>query len=302
MRKNELCSIVENTTFENIEQEGINVDGRKVTMTDKHEKLVNTSLINNPTCTKDIIPRIEVWSLFQRKVGGLNDGNPLLYALKGEKDYELTNQEFVYKRIEDLCELFIQKHPNMSATIAVPSTNPLNKYFTSLYKRKSNNTMVIDNLFVKMSVEEVDDYIYKKDSAFRKKYGAQYEQKHQMFEHYCSAMEDGIFRLHLIKDIEMRKVIDRTIKLEDKFYGTYMSAINGKDILILDDSITTGQSLREVYQIIADCYEPKSITILTLMSPKYTEDGTKLKDFKTIKESELQRLIQESIKKVLNII
>ena len=264
--------------MENFEVEGIDVKGHNVTMTDKHENLVNTSLISNPTCTKDIIPNIEVLSLFQRKSGGLNDGNPMLYALKKEKDYELTNPKVVYKRIEALLELFIQSHPNMEATLAIPSTNQLNKYFINLFKRKSPNTKVVENLFVKMSVEEVDDCVYKKDSAFRKKYGKYFDKYYEIFRNYCSKMTSGIFRLHLINDPEMRKVIDHTIKMEDRFYGTYMDAINGKDILILDDSIMTGNSLREVYQIIADCYEPKSITILTIMSPKYTEDGKSLAD------------------------
>lgn len=80
-------------------------------------------------------------------------------------------------------------------------------------------------------------------------------------------MKDGTFRLHLIKDMNMRKTIEHTIKLSDRFYGKYMEAINGKNILIVDDSITNGQTITEAYKIIAECYEPKSITILTLMSP-----------------------------------
>lgn len=277
--KQELISLIKNAILENIEKEGIDVNPqRQVTLTDKHENLVNTSLVNNPTCTKDVIPSIEVWSLFQRKSGGMSDGNPMLYALKKEKGYTLTNPKIVYKRIEDLCEQFIQNHPNMSATLAIPSTNQLNKYLLNTFKKKSRNTMIIDNLLVKMSVQEVDDYIFKEDSLFRKQYGAQYEQAYEMFVNYCSKMKDGIFRIHLIEDIKMRKVIDHTIKIADQFYGKYLSAINGKDILIMDDSITTGQSLREAYQIIADCYEPKSITILTLMSPLYTEDGEQLKN------------------------
>ena len=275
----ELISLIKNAILENIEKEGIDVNPqRQVTLTDKHENLVNTSLVNNPTCTKDVIPSIEVWSLFQRKSGGMSDSNPMLYVLKKEKGYTLTNPKIVYKRIEDLCEQFIQNHPNMSATLAIPSTNQLNKYLLNTFKKKSQNTMIIDNLLVKLSVQEVDDYIFKEDSMFRKQYGAQYEQAYEMFVNYCSKMKDGIFRIHLIEDMKMRKVIDHTIKIADQFYGKYLSAINGKDILIMDDSITTGQSLREVYQIIADCYEPKSITILTLMSPLYTEDGEHLKN------------------------
>lgn len=55
-----------------------------------------------------------------------------------------------------------------------------------------------------------------------------------------------------------------------------MEAINDKNILIIDDSITNGQTLREAYKIIAEGYEPKSITILTLMSPLYNKRRVKV--------------------------
>jgi hypothetical protein len=276
----QFITLIQSAIKENLEREEIDVSSeRAVTMTDSHENLVDTSVVNNPTCTKDIIPSIEVWSLFKRKEGGVNDGNPLLYALKHEKNYQLTNPNFVYKRIEDLCDAFIRSHPNMDVTLAIPSTNSLNKFLYETLKRKCKGIMVIDNLMIKMTVEEVDDCIFEKTSLFRKTYGANYAQAHEAFETYCSKMKDGTFRLHLIKDMNMRKTIEHTIKLSDRFYGKYMEAINGKNILIVDDSVTNGQTITEAYKIIAECYEPKSITILTLMSPLYNKEN-KLKGIK----------------------
>lgn len=282
-----LVSLITNILTETLEQEGIDVTAnREVTMTDMHEERVNTSLVANPTCTKDIIPNIEVWSLFQRLSHDRGDGNPLLYALKNEKHYRLTNPKMVYTRIEKLVEKFITKHNSINTTIAVPSTNRLNKYLIGLIKSKNKGIMVIDNLLVKMTIEEVDDYVFDENSTFRKVYGKDFEQKYEIFQHYCSRMpyrdkngkEKNDFRLHLIEDMEMRQIINNTIKINNQFYGSYLSAINNKDILIIDDSITTGQSIKEATKIIADCYEPKSITILTLMSPLYTNDGSNLKN------------------------
>ena len=48
------------------------------------------------------------------------------------------------------------------------------------------------------------------------------------------------------------------------------------DIIIVDDSITLGNTIMESCKIISECYTPKSITILTLLSPLYCEDGIKL--------------------------
>lgn len=85
------------------------------------------------------------------------------------------------------------------------------------------------------------------------------------------------FQFHKIGDMEMRKVIEHTIKLSDEFYGKYIDAINGKNVLVIDDSLTHGNTIREACKIIANAYTPKSITVLTLFSPLYEEDGEVLK-------------------------
>ena len=67
-------------------EEGIDIDPhtRTVSFNPNHEENVDTSVENNPTCDKELIPGVDVWSIFQRKRGALGDGNPLIHALKGE--------------------------------------------------------------------------------------------------------------------------------------------------------------------------------------------------------------------------
>ena len=84
------------------------------------------------------------------------------------------------------------------------------------------------------------------------------------------------FQFHKIADLEMRKVIENTIKLNDQYYGKYIDAINDKNVVIVDDSITLGQSLKESYNIIQTYYSPKSISVVTLFSPLYDSEGKKL--------------------------
>ena len=107
--------------------EGIDVDANgNVTMTDKHERLVNTSSADNPTVLHDFIGDIEVWSVFQRKDDEFGDGNPLLYALKGEGKYNLINRQKLYSRLEYIVKKFFQRNTNIDITIAVPSKSKLN--------------------------------------------------------------------------------------------------------------------------------------------------------------------------------
>lgn len=256
--------------------EGIEVTSdRLVTMTDKHEKLVDTSAVNNPSVSDSIIPNIRVWSIFKRKEGAWNDGNPLLYALKGEKGYTISNEMKVKNRIEYITKKFLETNQGIDVTIMVPSANELNKYFASIVAKGCKNPQYIDNLLVKMSIQEVDDLINAPDSLFRKTYGPQYDSAHELLEKYYSYMKKGVFQFHLVQNLEMRKTIEHTIKLSDEFYGKYIDCINDKNVLIIDDSITFAQSLKESCKIIAECYTPKSITVLTLFSPLYDETGTK---------------------------
>ena len=264
-------------TIRNI-MEGIDVDAYKnVTVTDRHEDLVDTSVTNNPTLLSDFVPGVKVWSIFQRKDDDVFDGNPLLYVAKGEKNYKLTNPQKFYRRLGAIIEKFFGDNGGIDVTIAIPSNSSLNSYFAKEVAKFCNNPQYIDNLFVKMSIEEVYDYVMDEDSAFRKHYGQFYPQKLEMLKKYMRNMGDT-FRFHLVKDMDMRKVIERTIKLSDDVYGKYIDAINGKNILIIDDSLALGSTIKQACSIIRDAYTPKSISVLTLFSPLYAAGGGSLKN------------------------
>ena len=77
---------------------------------------------------------------------------------------------------------------------------------------------------------------------------------------------NGYFSRHLVKNKEMREVLDFTFKISDDMFAEFANKINGQDILIIDDTISRGQSIKEACQIIMESYAPKSITVLTLLS------------------------------------
>lgn len=261
--------------------EGIEVKlDRRVVMTDKHEKLVDTSVENNPSVITGLIPNVEVYSVFKRKEGDIGDGNPLLYALKNEKGYELVNAMKTKSRVEYIVKQFFLRHGKKDITIMVPSTNELNDYFAKVVARHCVHPTYIDDILVKMTTEEVDDYIQKEGSPFKRHYGRRFDIAYKYFRRCCKDMKGGKFKFHTIDDMEMRGVIEHTIKLQDEYWGNYIDAFNGKDVIIVDDSITLGNTIVESCKIISECYTPKSITVLTLLSPLYAEDGVALADLK----------------------
>ena len=78
--------------------------------------------------------------------------------------------------------------------------------------------------------------------------------------------KNGIFSRHLVKDNNMRDVLMNTLKLSPDRYAKDSKLINGQDILIIDDTISRGQTIKEACKIILESYAPKSITVLTLLS------------------------------------
>lgn len=68
---------------------------------------------------------------------------------------------------------------------------------------------------------------------------------------------------------EMKNVLDMTFRLSNDYFAKYANKINGHNILIIDDTISRGQSTKEACHIMTDSYAPKSITVLTLLSKLY---------------------------------
>lgn len=284
----ELLKLLKESMMEVIMREGIIPDPFKKTVSydPDHENYVNTSLSSNPTYTEKVVNGIKVYSIFQRLQspdGSIGDGNPLSYSFKKEKGWRFNSKgtyDIFYKLIGQIIDKFLREHPGrFNTTIILPSSNSFNKDFSSIVKSKIKHTIIIDDLISKMTIEEVYDCITTLNSPFYMKYGR--DKKTFMkalsdFNRYCKNMRSEYYKAHYIKDRDMRKVITQTMKINDARTGAYLEAINDKDILLLDDTITNGNSINEAVNIIKEYFAPKSITVLTVMSPLYNSDGTKL--------------------------
>jgi hypoxanthine-guanine phosphoribosyltransferase len=77
---------------------------------------------------------------------------------------------------------------------------------------------------------------------------------------------DGYFSYKFIKDIKLRSYIIKSMKHSDEKVVEYAQYINGKNMLILDDTISTGTSISEAFRNITETFTPSSITAVTLFS------------------------------------
>lgn len=252
--------------------EGIDFDPQTKTVSynPSHENNVDTSIENNPSFDKELVSGVQVWSIFKRKRGLRGDGNPLIYALKGEgwKFRSEKDRISIEKQFDAIATKFANMYP-VGVTILIPSGSELNKHIADVVMSKSKDAELITGLICKLTTEEVDDIVLDFGSKFREYYKENFNAAYYQLGEYLDQMDKekgGSFSRHLIKDPEMRNVLDSTLKLSEDRYAEFANKINGQDILIIDDTISRGQTVIEACRIMMESYSPKSVTVLTLLS------------------------------------
>lgn len=253
--------------------EGIDFDPetKTVAFNSSHENYVDISIDNNPTIDGEIVPGVQVWSIFKRKKGETReDGNPLAYALKGEgwTFRSEEDREAIEKQFDLIASKFVSMYQK-GITVLIPSGNELNKHIADVVLSKSENGELIEGVVCKLTTEEVNDIVLDFNSKFREYYKASFNSAYYRLDRYLDQMDKelkGTFSRHLIKDPEMRDVLDFTLKVSEDIYAEFANKINGQNILIIDDTIGSGQSIKEACRIMMESYAPKSITVLTLSS------------------------------------
>lgn len=260
-------------SIDSVINEGIDFDPhtKTVSYNPSHEEYVDTSIEHNPTMDGDIVPNVQVWSIFKRKRGLRGDGNPLVYALKGEGGWTFrdeSDRNAIEKQFDAIATKFATMYP-VGVTILMPSGSELNMHIADVVMSKSRNAELIKGVICKLTTEEVDDIVLDFNSKFREFYKDEFNSKYYELGQYLDLMDkerNGYFSRHLIKNNQMRDVLDSTLKLSDDRFAEFANKINDQDVLIIDDTIRRGQSIKEACQIMLESYAPKSITVLTLLS------------------------------------
>ena len=263
-------------SIDSVINEGIDFDPntKTVSYNPSHEENVDTSIEHNPTMDGDIVPNVQVWSIFKRKRGLRGDGNPLVYALKGEGGWTFRNERdriAIERQFDAIATKFATMYP-VGVTILMPSGSELNMHIADVVMSKSRNAELIEGVICKLTTEEVDDIVLDFNSKFREFYKDEFNSKYYELGRYLDLMDkerNGYFSRHLVKNNQMRDVLDSTLKLSNDRFAEFANKINGQDVLIIDDTISRGQTIKEACQIMLESYAPKSITVLTLLSKLY---------------------------------
>lgn len=65
----------------------------------------------------------------------------------------------------------------------------------------------------------------------------------------------------------LRKFIDTSSVIDANDALKYSDMINDKDVLILDDTISSGETISDNVQVLMKTFEPKSVQVITLFGP-----------------------------------
>jgi len=238
--------------------EGIDIDikSKKISINLNHEDGVDTSITNNPII--EDLNGINIISIFKRKKldNDRYDGNPLLYALKGLNGWEINDYD-VKILLKQFIRIVEKINPIYDTIIKIPSSNDLNNIFLDRINKIIKCDYKIDEFISKLE----SDVVWMDGVDFKNMNDVEIETLRNSFNKMGDFFTFKTIPSYLrkyIKKIYNTDLIDNQLDISNK--------INDKNILILDDTISSGSSISLFTKEILKMYEPKSITIITLFS------------------------------------
>lgn len=252
--------------------EGIDIPkSRTVSVNNNHQNYVDTNDCYNPYLFTDNQRGYRTISIFQRKSTiDRIDSNPLLNALKQRKGWEFNNaKEDLYKLLRNFVSA-AKLLPKYDTIIMTPSHNQLNEIVFGYLIRLIPHSYYIKDFFQKMTANEVyncmidDEYIDNNFGEMAKKVYADIDDAFIEMD----KTNDGIFSYKYLQKAKYREAIMQSLKINKYPHCelNYANEINGKDILVFDDTITTGKTISDSGKAIKEMFNPKSITYVTLFS------------------------------------
>ena len=249
-----------------VEGLNIDVDNKTVSLTDAHNSGIDFSLVNNPVY--DTYNGYDVISIFKRtSLTDINntqrDGNPFIYALKNKNGWKfnITSEEInkYIRRFLNVCKKISNKYDTI---IITPSASELNEKFMKAISRQVNANNIINEYFVKLSKEEIVDDDLIDIERIRHDYGNSFNKVMSEIHRSFRRMKGETFEAKYVKK-EYLKYIKYIETNGDDDIRKY---IDDKDILLLDDTISSGETVSQCINGILSNFMPKSITIITLLS------------------------------------
>lgn len=245
-----------------------NIGGRLVSINDLQ------STANAPTMAVYAMlnqQNITVYSLFR------NNTEPIICPSGQKNKYKFTSEaveRLFWKRFEvvlaaiPLTEDFVVLSPDiispLKPQIISGNNEPVCQKIHGILQGKCAN--ILQNFILQLSTEDIWFMCNNPDSHF---YRFWHNNPYRtIFDDLDKSLDrmPGVFNIHSIHDEDIGRTIRDTLIENPEILFDYNSVINNSHVLIIDDTITTGQSLISACKVLTSCYFPKSITAITMIS------------------------------------
>lgn len=239
--------------------EGVDIDviNKIVKFNDNHEENVDTSIFINPTEYK--LKDTDIISIFKRKENtDKTDGNPLIHALKGNYGWKIDDKSII-ELFKQFIKISKKIKDNYDTIICVQSSSTLNTKFLYRLNRVIKSKNQITDIFNKISASEILEKYVDTPNMSEKDAKVIINSLRKMIE------KDNYFTYKEIPT-NLRKYICNSCTIYGNDILKYAGAINDKNILILDDTISSGETISDNVKAIRDTFNPASITVVTLFS------------------------------------
>lgn len=252
--------------------EGINVSNdseghRMVHLTDEHDRGVR---MGDPESQEmfhisDFDRDIELYSVFLRNSDMETDGNPLIYALKNERGWYISDadrQEVIRRVSEHVKEL----RGTADIIVQMTSSNQLNREITKAVAQTMEIPVLSDKFFMKFTKEAFFS-VMPFDFDGLKKDGIDTNWFHRQCLRWERQSETDYFRYHDIPPKYRKYIVKQPFFFHEEDMVEIAPMFNGKRVMVIDDTVTTGMSLREACKVIVGTFDVSKLIYVTLLSP-----------------------------------
>ena len=236
---------------------GIRVDNTKVvSINDAHEEGVDTSIQNNPTVAR--LQGLEVHHIFRRNGRGerRDDGNPLNYALKGQRGFSIT--AYWKGQLLNRARMIIGSMPDclteFDQCLELPSSSPFCRECAVLISETMNVPLMNEAPFRKKLIGEMLADV--ESAPMKVKPGKLGSYKSQL-NTWQNANPDAICQA---------KTVDTAIRPLFRFLAPIDDVPNlaGQRILVVDDIMSSGSSLLSAREILVNQFDAE-VTGITFL-------------------------------------
>ena len=276
LSEDQLKKVVKDSIVNMVEGIDIDVDSipHTVGFNPNHQEYVDTNDPWNPYPIYNTINGYKVISVFVRKrTDDRYDANPLLKALKGHKDWTFRDEHYdLMALLRRFVAVTKELNENFDVIITTPSNNQLNNRIFDIVERIIPHRAAIKDFFKKYNANFVLDYMIDDDLiAQMSNTQEQYIDCKKEIERSIMRMNqknNGIFSYKYIEE-GYRKYVIQSMYISDNVKSNLELAnvINGKRVLVLDDTVTSGKTISDSAEALMDTFDPFDITFLTLFSP-----------------------------------